>query len=399
MTGSTGSRPFALLVVSRCSRAFGPSRGGVDVLAERHAIVLAKDDRVVFVGAEAIDHPSIRTLIVRPGDLIRSDGRGFAYLLNEAYHVVRASLAGLKWEQREPVDLVVSNSSISTILLKALGRRPVVHYIHDALYEAGRANSASGVRRLTGYLLNGLIESWAIRVADRVICPSNGIAAQARSTGARAQKVSVLYPFVPAQRAASDSVPAAATTLPSAIDGADPYLLTVGQQTGRKRFDVVLRALKLLPARYRLVIVGDGPVHPGYPPLARELGVADRVLFLPRVADEVLDALYQRCAVYVLASENEGFPITIAEALLHGRPAILACPAIDPVDGPQPAECLVLIPRLGEASIAAAVRQLVERAVPDPLTSRRSIREWALGAFPSEEQVRREYDRIIRALV
>ena len=101
----------------------------------------------------------------------------------------------------------------------------------------------------------------------------------------------------------------------------------------------------------------------------------------------------------MLASENEGFPITVAEALSRGRPAILACPSAEGLRVTLANDHLVVLTQLSEIPIAEAILEACERDVSDPERNRRSIRDWASEAFPSEEQIRSDYDRIIRSLV
>lgn len=396
MTAVASSTTRSVLVLSRCSSTFGPSRGGVDVLARRHARLLAKGHPVIFVGVEELDQPGVRSITLPPRDLVAAGGRGLGYLANEAFHVVRGALEALRVQRRTTVDVVLSNSSLSTLLLKGLAPRPVIHYVHDALIPSKRRGHGVGSRRLTNFVINGVLESWAIRRADSVICPSRAIAAQARAAGAAEARITVMYPLLPTSPP-SPQAPAQAD--PAAQVPAEPFLLSVGQQTGRKRFDLLIRAMPNVPRPMRLVLVGDGPVARSYPPLARALGVADRVSFLPRVDDAGLDALYRSCEAYVLASENEGFPITVAEALSHGRPAVLACPAIDPAELPFDGDALAVVTELDASTIAEAICRILSRAQKDPQAARGSILATSRQAFPTDDQLRREYDRIIRSLV
>ncbi len=398
MTETGWTRP-RVMVVSRCTNSYGPSRGGADVLAQRHAVLLAQDADVVYVGARPIQGEHTQNVIVRTRDLLPGWGGSASYLANEGFHVVQGATTAIRGERQLPVDLIVSNSSISTILLKLFGRRPVVHYIHDALYVRSERAAASRPDHLGSFLLNNLIEKLAIRLADKVICASQGIASQAVSAGTPQEKLTVMYPLLRRLERVGPSPTVPLQGLPVPLRNLTPYLLSVGQQTGRKRFDILIRTLRLLPERYRLVLVGDGPLHDAYRALAVARGLADRVVFLRGVDDDLLDLLYQNCASYVLASENEGFPITVAEALARGRPAILACPSAGALRAALSNDYLVVLPHLAEAPLAEAIMEAVSRQVENPETSRRTILEWASHAFPTEDKIRRDYDRIIRSLL
>jgi glycosyltransferase involved in cell wall biosynthesis len=106
-------------------------------------------------------------------------------------------------------------------------------------------------------------------------------------------------------------------------------LVSVGHLSPRKGFHRVIRALPRLLAtcpEARLAIVGgkgaeehnSAELHK----LARELGMADRVSFVgAQLPDRV--ALWMAAAdVFVLASDFEGCPNVILEAMASGRPVV-----------------------------------------------------------------------------
>jgi len=75
---------------------------------------------------------------------------------------------------------------------------------------------------------------------------------------------------------------------------------------------------------WRLEIVGDGDLRPEYEKQARELGIADKVIFAGRVSDEDLPKKYQAADCLVLPSINksEAFGIVLIEAMASGLPVI-----------------------------------------------------------------------------
>ena len=86
-----------------------------------------------------------------------------------------------------------------------------------------------------------------------------------------------------------------------------------------KGIDVLLRALVELPT-VRLRLVGEGPDRDELVALAATLDVTDRVEFLPWTDDP--HAALAAIDVLVLPSRNEGFPLSIVEAMLAGRPVV-----------------------------------------------------------------------------
>ncbi|NUP15868.1 MAG: glycosyltransferase, partial [Streptomyces sp.] len=112
----------------------------------------------------------------------------------------------------------------------------------------------------------------------------------------------------------------------------------VGRLTPGKRFDVLLRALALLPLGVRLLLVGGGPEEEGLRRTARDLGVAGRVVltgerpYLPDCRDEAPDLVSLLSAMDVLASPSpeESFGLAVVEALAAGLPVLYAsCPAVE----------------------------------------------------------------------
>ncbi len=83
----------------------------------------------------------------------------------------------------------------------------------------------------------------------------------------------------------------------------------------RKGVDLMLGALAELShdgKDFRLVLAGDGKEQPTFERMAKEKGIADRVLFLGMVKDAWrLLPLYD---VFALPSRSEGFPLALLEA-------------------------------------------------------------------------------------
>jgi glycosyltransferase involved in cell wall biosynthesis len=96
----------------------------------------------------------------------------------------------------------------------------------------------------------------------------------------------------------------------------------VGRLVEIKRVDLLLRAFARARdgVRLRLLVVGDGELRPRLEALTAELGIADTVSFLGYRRDrrEVAAAT----DVAVLASANEGTPVSLIEAAAAGRPAV-----------------------------------------------------------------------------
>jgi glycosyltransferase involved in cell wall biosynthesis len=103
-------------------------------------------------------------------------------------------------------------------------------------------------------------------------------------------------------------------------------ILFVGRVTGEKQIDVLLKAVKLLPAALdvRLEIVGGGDQLKNLQSLAETLGVADRVDFLGYVTDAELRAAYTRATVFAMPSIAELQSIATMEAMASALPVVAA---------------------------------------------------------------------------
>lgn len=110
----------------------------------------------------------------------------------------------------------------------------------------------------------------------------------------------------------------------------DGMILCVGRISPVKNHATLLRAMALLPARIRLVILGaaasaeDQACAAGLRQLAPELGLEARVVFAPPVPPDELPAHYARCAAHVNLTPA-GFGDKVAwEAMSCGRPCLVA---------------------------------------------------------------------------
>ena len=111
-------------------------------------------------------------------------------------------------------------------------------------------------------------------------------------------------------------------------------ILCAAVLTPRKGHDRLLHALaRLIDLDWTLTLAGDAqrdPVHARtVAALVDELGLAPRVTLLPDPSPAALDAAWQDATLYALASQWEGWPAAVAEALRRGIPvAALATPGV-----------------------------------------------------------------------
>lgn len=170
------------------------------------------------------------------------------------------------------------------------------------------------------------VKVWFPR-ASGIICVSDGVADDlCENVGVPRGRVVVIGNPIVTQRLIDSSDER--TGEPWLDDGDCPVVLGVGRLTRSKRFDVLIHAVARMRTRnpVRLIILGEGDSGPDLNGLACALGIADDVRFVGYVPRP--SAFLRRAAVVGLASEVEGLPSVLIEALAVGTPVVAAdCPA------------------------------------------------------------------------
>jgi glycosyltransferase involved in cell wall biosynthesis len=106
----------------------------------------------------------------------------------------------------------------------------------------------------------------------------------------------------------------------------DPHVVTVvavASHRDVKNYPNLLRAFRVAVdagAPARLVAVGDGPMLPDHAAIAEELGIGHLVRFVPATDHVLVDIA--GADIFVVASDYEGQPIVVAEALALGVPVV-----------------------------------------------------------------------------
>jgi glycosyltransferase involved in cell wall biosynthesis len=97
----------------------------------------------------------------------------------------------------------------------------------------------------------------------------------------------------------------------------------VGRIIPDRELHTLIEAFNQLPSTLKLVIVGSETPRTAYTELLQR-SAGERVLFTGDVFGEPLQALYAHAHFYVLASRVEGLPITVCEAMAHGKALVLS---------------------------------------------------------------------------
>jgi glycogen synthase len=190
----------------------------------------------------------------------------------------------------------------------------------------------------------------------------------------------------------------ALTPAPLILD--PPRLLCIGRLVREKGFDVAIRAMKPIVARFpaaRMTIAGDGIARRELEELAQRLEVASSIEFRGWVEPEKTDALINDVSIVVMPSRwEEPFGLAALEAAQMARPIVATrrggLPEIV-IDG----ETGLLVEADDCDGLANAIASLLER----PEVARRmgeTARERARDKF-SADRFANEYDELYRRLV
>lgn len=110
------------------------------------------------------------------------------------------------------------------------------------------------------------------------------------------------------------------------VDNKNPRFLFLGRLDDEKRIHILLQAVAKLAEHPNVIVelVGDGGERENLARLAKELGIADRVIFTGHITDQELPVAYERCTAFVMPSIAELQSIATMEAMASGRPVIAA---------------------------------------------------------------------------
>jgi len=151
------------------------------------------------------------------------------------------------------------------------------------------------------------------------------------------------------------------------LQPADVLLLSVGRLEENKGFHVLIRALALLvqqtvlPARWKWVLVGDGPRRGQLERDIRSAGLTANVRMTGRVDAADLHGWYEAATLFVHPTLYEGSSIVTLEAMAHRRP-VVASRAGGLPDKVIPGVTGWLVPPGNEDALAAAIG----KALADP---------------------------------
>jgi len=175
------------------------------------------------------------------------------------------------------------------------------------------------------------------------------------------------------------------------ISGFRPCILSLNRLSPEKNVHLVLDSVAALQSEFPhigLIVGGDGPLLNDLRVHAASLGIQDCVRFLGFVQD--VRPLYEACDAFVLASQTEGMPIAVLEAMALGLPIVASRVGGIPLMLDDETEALLVEPN-DYRSLYETLRRLV---ADEPL--RTKIAQAARARFERDYTAERMAESYIR---
>ena len=307
--------------------------GGMNVYVLQTALHLARRGVEVEIFTRATSSADAPLVSVAPGVLVRNVVAGpFEGLdKNDLPTQLCAFTAGVLRAEanHEPgyYDVVHSHYWLSGQVGWLARDRWAVPLVHTAHTLAAVKNASLAEGDLPEPPLRAVGEQQVVDEADRLIVNTAEEARQMVSLHhADPKRIDIVHPGVdlatvtPGDRAAAR----AALGLPAH----EPIVAFVGRIQPLKAPDVLLRAAALLPGVRVLIAGGPSGTGHGTPDtltsLAAELGISDRVTFLPPQPREQLVNVYRAADLVAVPSYSESFGLVAVEAQACGTPVVAA---------------------------------------------------------------------------
>ncbi|MET0329923.1 MAG: glycosyltransferase [Dyella sp.] len=292
--------------------------------------------RVLFVlprwvtgGLERVTLNLIEGLCARGVDCCLVVGAGDEAMLAQARSITAVHVVGGgAWRLLRGVTKVVGDyqpthvisafadvSLIAWLAIKLQGRRAaLIIGIHGT---QGAVAASKGWRGRAKFALDRCVARWLYPRAARVIAVSQGVADDLRRHYriAPARLRAIYSPIL----TAADWQQLATSPPPSSIPGHTRTLVAVGRLAPEKGFDILLRALPAVAARFnvQLKLYGEGAERARLAGLIESLGLQANVRLMGQTAAPL--RVMSQAELLVFPSRHEGFGVALVEALACAR--------------------------------------------------------------------------------
>jgi len=227
-----------------------------------------------------------------------------------------------------PDVLHAHSPSLNAIAALRAGKKfgiPVVYEVR-AFWEDAAVDHGTATENGLRYRLTRALESYALKRADAVTTICEGLRRDIVARGIPADKITVIPNAVDIDKFAVGGV--ADQALKAKLGLADARLIGfIGSFYAYEGLDILLRAVPALTAErpdLRVLLVGGGPEDARLRQLAKDLGIADKVVFTGRVPHDQVQMYYDLLDVLVYPRLSMRLtdlvtPLKPLEAMAQGR--------------------------------------------------------------------------------
>ena len=148
---------------------------------------------------------------------------------------------------------------------------------------------------------------WTATKADIVITPSKHLSKVVENWGVQPNKLKIIYNGT---KIVTDNI--------SKTNQGTVNLITVGRLAPWKNIDTIIKSVNLLKQydmKFKLFIVGSGPLESELKKLVSDLNLSSEVIFTGQKKYSELTEYYKNSNIYIQASGYEGLPHVLLEAI------------------------------------------------------------------------------------
>jgi glycogen synthase len=243
-----------------------------------------------------------------------------------------------------------------------------------------------GLKQLTNLKILSFLENFCTKRADRVIAISESLFSRATAQlNIPPGKLDLIYPGVDTSvyRFVKSDI-----RIRLGIAAGSPMVLFVGRLEKRKGIDILFQAIpeiiRNVPGACFVLVGQDTLTAPEGRSIkayltqqAKGHGFAGNLFFTDQMAIDQLVQMYSECDVFVLPSLNEGFAMTILEAMACGKPVVTT--STSDINFKPPGG--IIVPPGKAAELAMAITQLLLLNREDKILAARTNRDLIEAEF------------------
>ncbi len=204
-----------------------------------------------------------------------------------------------------------------------------------------------------------LTRGWIIRSADTITVISSYLKTFAGQIGGK--NVHLIPNGVDITHFSQEYSPEELTILKNtlSIKSEEYIVVSASRLVSKNGIDILIRAIVLLPATFKLLLLGEGSQRAELELLVKDLGVGDRVLFAGTIPTRLLPKYLKLAHIFARPSRSEGLGTAFLEAMVAGLPVIATSVGGIP-DFLKDRETGLLVSKDNPQALAYAIEELIK---------------------------------------